>query len=63
MFGNIKIISYLYFVMIETHLKPKTKMTHSPQKLNISKILVKRITLDAHLQDRGFNQKELDMLD
>jgi hypothetical protein len=38
-------------------------MTHSPQKLNIAKLLVKRITLDSVLEDRYYNQKELDMLD
>jgi hypothetical protein len=49
--------------MIEKHLKLKTKMTHSTQKLNIAKLLVKRITLDSVLEDRYYNQKELDMLD
>ncbi len=38
-------------------------MTHSTQKLNIAKLLVKRITLDSVLEDRYYNQKELDMLD
>ncbi len=38
-------------------------MTHSAQKLNIAKLLVKRITLDSVLEDRYYNQKELDMLD
>ena len=38
-------------------------MAHSPQKLNIAKLLVKRITLDSVLEERYYNQKELDMLD